>query len=84
MVLMRFPDVDEVTFTDTVQDPGVTPDSAGTVPPLNEKDVPPADAWTVPPQLLLTLTGLARESPGWTPIKLSVQDALMSGKTFGL
>jgi hypothetical protein len=79
-----FPGVVEVTSIDTVHEPGVAPTWAGTVPPLNDKTVPPATAVTVPPQLLLRFTGFAIEIPGWTPTKLSVQEALVSWNAFGL
>ncbi|HLF90604.1 MAG TPA: hypothetical protein VI451_16785 [Anaerolineales bacterium] len=69
---------------DTVHEPGVVPTCAGTVPPLNDKVVPPETAVTVPPQLLLEFTGFAIEIPGWTPTKLSVQEALVSWNPFGL
>ena len=64
MVSIRFPGVVEVTSTATLQEPGVTPVCAGTVPPLNEKVVPPGTAFTVPPQVVVALTGLARKMPG--------------------
>ena len=64
IVLMRFPGVVEVTSTETVQDPGVVPTCAGTVPRLNDKVVVPAAPVTVPPQLFVKLTGFASESPG--------------------
>lgn len=59
IVLIRFPCVVEVTSSDTVHDPGVTPVCAGTVPPLNDKVVPPDTAVTEPPQVLDALTGFA-------------------------
>ena len=83
-VLIRFPGVFDVTSIATVQDPGVIPDRAGTVPPVNDRVVPPATAVTLPPQLLLKFTGLAIKRPGWTPTKLSVQAALVNGKSLGL
>ena len=64
MVLMKFPAVVEVTLMDTVHDPGVVPDCAGTVPPLRAKLVPPAEAFTEPPQLFVKPTGLAMVRPG--------------------
>jgi hypothetical protein len=64
MVLIRFPVVLEVTSIETVHDPGVDPDCAGTVPPLSDKVVPPAGALAEPPQVLLKLTGFAIVSPG--------------------
>lgn len=64
IVLIRFPGVVEVTFTDTVHEPGVTPLWAGTVPPLNEKVVPPGTAATEPPQVFESLTGFAMSMPG--------------------
>src|SRR5512142_2500859 len=57
IVLMRFPAVVEVTLIETVHDPGVVPDCAGTVPPLRDKAVPPTGALTEPPQLLVRPTG---------------------------
>jgi hypothetical protein len=78
MVLIRFPAVVEVTLIETVHDPGVIPSWAGTVPPLNEKVVEPATAVTEPPQELVNPTGLAMASPGCTPIKLSVHEALIN------
>jgi hypothetical protein len=84
MVLIKFPLVDEVTLTDTVQRPGVVPDWAGTVPPLREKDVAPGVAVTVPPQLLVSPTELAMLRPGWTLTRLSVQAAFVSAKPLGL
>jgi hypothetical protein len=81
---MRFPMVVEVILRDTVHDPGVTPDWAGTVPPLSEKVVPPAAALTVPPQELVRPTGLAMLRPGWIPSKLSVHEAFVSGNPLGL
>ena len=84
IVLMRFPGVVDVTSIATVHEPGVVPTWAGTVPPLNENDVPPATAVTLPPQVLLKFTGLAMTIPGWTPARLSVQEALVKAKGFGL
>ena len=63
MVLIRFPAVVEVTSTDTVHDPGITPACAGTVPPLNANVVPPGTAVIVPPQVFTPLTGLASRMP---------------------
>jgi hypothetical protein len=84
IVLMRLLGVEEVTLTDTVHDPGVDPDCAGTVPPLRDRVVPPAAAFTVPPQELIKPTGFAMVSPGWTPTKLSVQEASVNGNELGL
>jgi len=84
IVLIRFPVVVEVTLIDTVHAPGVTPDWAGTVPPLKDKVVDPATAVTEPPHELVNPTGLAMESPGCTPIKLSIHAALVNGNIFGL
>jgi len=84
IVLIRFPGVVDVTSIATVHEPGVVPTWAGTVPPLNDKVVPPETAVTLPPQLLLRFTGFAIEIPGWTPTKLSVQEALVSWNGFGL
>jgi hypothetical protein len=64
IVLIRFPKVVEVILTETVHDPGVIPDWAGTVPPLRDRNVEPADAVTVPPQVFVSPTGLAIVSPG--------------------
>ncbi len=64
IVLMRFPTVVDVTLIDTVHDPRVVPDWAGTVPPLKDKAVPPAGALTEPPQELVKPTGLAIVRPG--------------------
>jgi len=72
------PGIVEVTFIVTVQDPGVIPDWAGTVPPLSDKVVVPATAATVPPQVLVKPTGLAIESPGWILTKLSSHVALVN------
>ena len=83
-MLIRFPGVFDVTSTATVHDPGVIPDRAGTVPPVNDRVVPPGTAVTLPPQLLLKFTGLAIKRPGWTPTKLSVQVASVNGKSLGL
>jgi hypothetical protein len=84
IVLIRFPLVVEVTLTETVHEPGVIPDWAGTVPPLRDRTVEPADAVMVPPQVFVSPTGSAIVSPGCTPIKLSVHEALVSGYAFGL
>lgn len=78
IVLMMFPGVVDVTLMDTVQDPGVTPDWAGTVPPLKDNVVEPATAVTVPPHVLVKPTGLAMDRPGCIPIKLSIQEAFVS------
>jgi hypothetical protein len=51
IVLILVPGVVAVTLTDTVHDPGVVPDWAGTVPPLKDMLVEPAGAVTVPPQV---------------------------------
>lgn len=79
IVLIRVPGAVEVTLTDTVHDPGVDPDWAGTVPPLKDMDVEPAAAVTLPPQVFaFTLTTVI-------PVgKLSVHEALVSGNGFGL
>lgn len=79
MVLIQFPATAEVTFTATVQDPGVEPDCAGTVPPVSEMVDVPAGADAVPPQLfdcspaIVMLEGI-----------VSVQAALVNAKGFGL
>ena len=64
IVLIRFPGVVEVTSTDTLHEPGVTAVWAGTVPPLNEKVVPPGTVVTLPPQVVDALAGLAIKIPG--------------------
>jgi len=64
IVLIRFPGVVEVTSTDTLHEPGVTPFWAGTVPSLNEKVVPPGTAVTEPPQVLDALIGFSIRIPG--------------------
>src|SRR5512134_4041182 len=84
ILLMRFPGVVEVTSIDTVHDPGVAPACAGTVPPVKDNVVPPGEAVTEPPQVLVKFTGLAMTSPGWTPTRLSTQEALVSGNPLGL
>lgn len=63
-VLIRFPARIEVTWMETVHDPGAMPTWAGTVPPLNENLVEPAAAVTEPPQELVNPIGLAMASPG--------------------
>lgn len=84
IVLMRLPVRVEVTLTDIVHDPGVDPDCAGTVPPVKDKVALPSVALTEPPQLLVKPAGVAMTRPGWTPTKLSVQEALVSENPFGL
>jgi len=84
IVLIRLPRVVEVTLIPTVHSPGVAPTCAGTVPPLSDKVVVPGTAVTVPLQVLETLEGFAINKPGCTPTKLSVQEALLSGKELGL
>jgi len=73
IVLILVPAVVDVTLTDTVHDPGVDPDWAGTVPPLKDMLVEPAGAVTVPPQVFdVTPTTVI-------PVgKLSVHEALVS------
>lgn len=79
IVLIQFPAVVEVTLTDTVHEPGVVPDWAGTVPPLRDMVDTPAAAVTLPPQVFeATLTTLMFAGI------LSVQEALVSGNPFGL
>jgi hypothetical protein len=73
MVLILVPAVAEVTLTETVHDPGVDPDWAGTVPPLREMVVEPAGAVAVPPHEF-AVTPTTDIPVG----KLSVQDALVS------
>lgn len=84
IVLIRFPGVEDVTLTETVQRPGVVPTWGGTVPPLRARVVPPATAVTVPPQEFVTPAGLAIVRPGWTPTKLSVHAALVRANPLGL
>jgi len=84
MVLIRFPRVVEVTSIPTVHSPGVAPTCAGTVPPLSDKVVVPGTAVTLPPQELDMFAGFAIDNPGCTPTRLSVQEALLNGKVFGL
>jgi hypothetical protein len=84
IVLMRFPTVVEVTLTETVHDPGIAPVWAGTVPPLREKEVAPATAVTVPPQVFVSPTEPAMLRPGWTLTRLSVQEASVSANPLGL
>src|SRR5689334_4789002 len=55
IVLIRFPGVVEVTSTETLHEPGVTAVWAGTIPPLNEKAVPPGTIITKPPQVVEAL-----------------------------
>lgn len=84
IVLIRLPTVVEVTSIPTVQSPGVLPACAGTVPPLNDNVVVPGRAVTLPPQEFVTFAGFAMDSPGCTPTRLSVQEALLSENEFGL
>lgn len=84
IVLIRLPRVVEVTSIVTVQSPGTALTCAGTVPPLRDSVVVPGTAVTLPPHELVTFAGFAMASPGWTPTKLSVQEALFSWKEFGL
>jgi hypothetical protein len=70
-----------VILTVTVHEPGVEPVWAGTVPPAKEMVDVPATAVTVPPQLL-TIVGLLATVIGTG--KLSVQEALVKAKAFGL
>ena len=84
IVLMRFPTTVAVTLMDTVQDPGVGPLCAGTVPPLSARVVVPGTAVTVPPQVLITPAGSAIIRPGWSRIKLSVQEAFVNENALGL
>lgn len=58
ILLMWFPAIVEVTFTVTVQDPGVVPTCAGTLPPMRDNTVPETE--TIPPQLLVAPLGLAK------------------------
>jgi hypothetical protein len=73
MVLIRVPAVADVTLTDTVHDPGVDPDWAGTVPPLKEMVVEPAAAVTVPPQVFAVRPTIVIPAG-----KLSVQAAFVN------
>lgn len=84
IVLMRLPVRVEVTLIEIVHDPGVDPDCAGTVPPVSDRVVLPAVALTEPPQVLDKPTGSAITRPGWTPTRLSVQEALVSANPLGL
>src|SRR5215212_1293017 len=84
IVLIRLPTAVEVTVIVTVQEPGVDPVWAGTVPPLNDNVVDPATAVTEPPQVFMRPTGFAITRPGWMLIKLSDQEALVNGNAFGL
>lgn len=59
----------EVTLTVTVQEPGVEPTCAGTVPPIRESTVP--ETCTRPPQLLVAPLGLAKLKSA--PARSSVQ-----------
>lgn len=54
------------------------------MPPLNDKVVAPATAVTDPPHVLTIFAGFAMMRPGWTPTRLSVQEALVNGKPLGL
>jgi hypothetical protein len=77
ILLIQFPGAVEVTLTDTVHEPAVVPDEAGTVPLLKDMVEEPAAAVTLPPQVLeatdttLMLAGI-----------LSVQEALVNAKLF--
>jgi hypothetical protein len=51
----------EVTFTVTVQEPGVDPTCAGTVPPIKDNVLP--TAVTIPPQVVVVLGGEAKFKP---------------------
>ena len=51
----------EVTFTVTVQEPGVVPTWAGTAPPINDRVVP--TTLTIPPQAVVAPAGLAKPRP---------------------
>ena len=62
MVLIKLPAVNDVTLMETVQDPGVDPDWAGTVPPV--KVIVVVVVETDPPQVLVMPAGLATLSPG--------------------
>lgn len=84
IILTRFPTTVAVTLMDTVQDPGVDPLCAGTVPPLSTKVVVPGTAVTVPPQVLMTPAGSSITMPGCSRTKLSVQDAFVNGNALGL
>ena len=73
IVLIKLPKVVEVTLIDTVQDPGVDPDWAGTLPPLKEMVFEPVAAFTVPPQEF-PVTPTADIPVG----KLSIHEAFVS------
>jgi hypothetical protein len=73
IVLILVPAVAAVTLTETVHDPGVDPDWAGTVPPLKDMVVEPAGAVTVPPQVLPDTPTTVMPAG-----KLSVQAALVN------
>ncbi len=57
IVLTWFPAIVDVTFTVTVQEPGVIPTWAGTVPPMRERVVP--TIVTTPPQVFVVFGGTA-------------------------
>lgn len=85
IVLIKLPVRVAVTWTVTVQDPGVPPEAAGIVPPLNDSVADPGFAVTGPAHVVDTLGGFAITIPGWTPAKLSVQRTLVkSNSGFGL
>lgn len=84
IVLIRLPMVVEVTLIPTVHSPGVISTWAGTVPPFKDKIVVPGTAVTLPPQVFEIFAGLAIDSPGCTPTRLSVQEALLRANEFGL
>jgi hypothetical protein len=81
IVLIMLPGVLEVTLIATVQEPGVDPACAGTLPPVNVKLVPPDTAVTVPPHELDRPAGFAIVIPAG---KLSVNAAFVNANGFGL
>ena len=75
----------EVTCTVTVHDPGVVPTCAGTVPPFNDNVVP--TALTIPPQVVVALTGFAKFRFAFNADRSSVQAFVLErirAKEFGL
>ena len=82
--MIRLPGVVDVTSTDIVQEPGVEPTWAATVPPLKEMVVVPVLAMTMPPHVLSRFEGVAILKPACRPTRLSVKETLSSWKVFGL
>jgi hypothetical protein len=83
-VFTWLPAIVDVTFTVTVQEPGVLPTWAGTVPPRRDNTVP--EVVTIPPQSLVALLGLAKFR--FAPVRSSVQAGglvdRLSANEFGL